>query len=430
MKKPSKSAAVALSSSVALGIAALAMVSAAAMPNAASAADQFKGKKITFYVGTRPGGGYDAYARLVGATFANQLPGTPTIIVKNMPGASGVKAANHVFNKSKKDGTELLFTSSAVAFAPLLDNKKALYKPSEWTWVGNVDQTTATCTVWHTSPVKKFQDLLTHSVNFGASGPAGAASQYARALSAMFGTRIRTIHGYIGTGTVVLAMERGELDGACSLTLSSLKSVFKGPYDAGKIRPILQFAQKSDDLKGVPHLNEFAKNAEDRNVIKLIFDRHRLGRPMIGPGGISQATTKVLRTAFSQTMKDPKFLDTAKRKSLTINPMTGNEVEDWAKDFLASATPKALVSVRKILAVGKIERVKLKSLDAAISGIQKNMVEFKDQNGKSHRVKVSNRQTRILIGGKKVKAKALKVGLSCSLRYFGEGDLAKAIACK
>ena len=133
----------------------LALAGAVGITGTAIAADSFKGKTITIYVGTRPGGGYDAYARLVGATFANHLPGNPSLIVKNMPGASGVKAANHVFNKSRKDGTEFLFTSSAVAFAPLLDNKKALYKPQEWTWVGNVDQTTATCTVWHTSPVKR-----------------------------------------------------------------------------------------------------------------------------------------------------------------------------------------------------------------------------------------------------------------------------------
>ena len=231
-------------------------------------------------------------------------------------------------------------------------------------------------------------------------------------------------------GTVVLAMERGELDGACSMTLSSLKSVFKGPYESGKLRPVIQFARKSDELKGIPHLSEFAKSAEDRDVIKLIFDRHRLGRPMIGPGGISAATTKLLRAAFNESMTDPNFLKIAKRKNLTINPQTGEEVEAWVKNLLASATPTALASVRTILAVGKIEKVKLKSLEASISGIRKNIVELKDKKGQAHRVKVSKRRTRILIGGKKVKAKALKVGLACSLRYFGEGDLAKAIACK
>ncbi len=413
-----------------LGSVTLAAAGTEAAFNGAAAADSFKGRTLSFFVGTRPGGGYDAYARLIAADFANHLPGTPSIVVKNMPGASGLKAANHVFNKSPKDGTELLFIASAVAFAPVLGNKKALFKPQDLTWIGNVDQTTATCTVWHTSPVKNFRDLLTHGVNFGASGPTGAASQYARALAAMFGTRIRTIHGYTGTGTVILAMERGELDGACSLTLSSLKSVFKSQFESGKLRPVIQFALKSDDLKGVPHINEFGKSAEDRDVIKLIFDRHRLGRPMIGPGGIPVATTKVLRAAFNQTMKDPNFVRNAKRKSLTINPTTGEEVEAWVKNLVASATPTALASVQKILAVGKIEKVKLKSLDASISGIRKNILELKDKNGKTHRVKVSKRGTRILIAGKKVKAKALKVGLACSLRYYGEGDLAKAIVCK
>ncbi len=405
----------------------LALVAVAPGAVTASEADFFNGKTFSVVVGYPPGGGYDAYARLLGGHIGRYIPGNPTVVVRNMPGASSIRSANYIFAKAPRDGTVLgLFASSAV-FAPMLGNKGAQFSPDGFTWIGNLDQATGTCSVWTASGVASFQDLLKRSVIFGASGPAGFDSEYPRAVNAILGTRVRVIHGYNGATSVLLAMQRGEVQGGCGFPLGSLKSVRRDDFKAGRLKPVIQFALKSPELAAVAHVTDFAKSEEDRQVFNLIFNRDILGRPVAAPPGLVAGRTATLRAAFSAVINDKDFRQAAERQHLTLDTQDGTAVQAFVREIMAYS-PKVIARAREALAVGKVENVELKSLEGKITKLVKGGVEITDASGRTISVKVSGR-TSVLVGGKKANPKALKAGMACSSRYFGEGDLAKTMAC-
>ena len=333
-------------------------------PAAALAADDefFKGKTITIVSGEPPGGATDAYARLLGAALTRHLAGNPTVIVQSKPGASSMVAANYVYKIAPKDGTTLLMVLSQAIFASVLGVEGAVFNPTELTWIGNLDQATGTCSVRKGSGITSFEDLLKGPAVFGASAPAGVASQYPRSLNALFGTRIRVIHGYGGTGALQLAMQRGEIQGSCAFQLSALKSAFRESYEAGVLVPIIQFARKSPELKGVPHVLDFIRNEQDRPVFNLVYNRDILGRSVAGPPGLPPERVAALRAAFDASVKDPELLAAASRAGLPIIPMNGQQAESFVKDIM-SAPPQAVARARAAL---DCKNLQLKSVAGTI----------------------------------------------------------------
>lgn len=412
-------------------LAAMAMSAVAGLASATAqeAGAYFEGKTFRIIVGYPPGGGYDAYARLMSAHMAKHLPGSPSIVVQNMPGASSIVSANYIAAKAPRDATAVALFASSAAFAPVLGNKAAQYKPGDFTWIGNFERATGTCSVWQPSGVATFQDVLERPVVFGASGPAGFDSEYPRALNAAFGTRIRVIHGYAGATSVALAMQRGEVQGGCGFPLASLLSVRRDDFKSGRLIPIIQFALKSTDLSGVPHVSDLARGDEDRKVFNLIFNRDVLGRPLAAPPGLDAAHTNMLRKAFNAMVADAGFRADAEKRFLIVNAQTGAEVESFVAE-MAGYGPEVVERAKKALAVGTVENVELKSLAGSVVAFAKGTLAIKDSEGRTTKVRVAASGTSLLVAGEKAEPTALKEGMTCTLRYLGEGDLAKTIACK
>jgi tripartite-type tricarboxylate transporter receptor subunit TctC len=396
---------------------------------AQSADDYLKGKTLTVVVGYSPGGGYDRYTRTLAAHIKDHLPGKPTVVVQNMPGASSIRAANYIYTKAPRDGTLIGVFASSATFSPLLGKKASKFQPDGFTWIGNMDQQTGTCSVWHTSGLKTYRDLLKREVIFGASGPNGFDSEYARAVNKLLGTRIRVIHGYNGSSSVMLAVQRGEVMGYCGFTLGSLRSVWRQDFTSGRLVPLMQFAWKSPEIKGVPHVVDLAGSSENKDVFKLIFNRDVIGRPVAGPPKLPVDRTKVLRAAFMATMKDPAFLEDAKRRHMQLHPRSGEQVEKLIREFMA-IPPAAIAKARETLAVGRIEKAKLQTAEAKIAKVSPKRIELTDAKGKTLKLRLHGRRTAVLIGNRKAKAKALKAGMACTVRYLGAGDFAKTLACK
>jgi tripartite-type tricarboxylate transporter receptor subunit TctC len=415
------------------GLTAAALIGAVTLAsgaNAQAAADFYKGKRVSIYVGNHPGGGYDAYTRLLGRNIGRHIPGKPGTVVRNMPGAAGIRLANYLYNSAKKDGTEIGVFASSSAFAPLFGVKKAKFKIEKFTWIGNIDQTTGTCTAWHTSGFKTFDDLLKRPAIFGATGPTGVNSEHPRGFNALIGASVKVIHGYPGSTGVLLAMKRGEVQGGCGFALSSLKARRRREWKSGKLVILVQTGfKKHPELAGIPHIYDYVKTDEDKKVLDLIYGRHILGRPLAAPPKIPADRTKALRAAFMATMKDPEFLKGAKTQHLPVQPWDGEQVHKIINQFL-NYPPAVVKKARAAMEIGKVVKVKLKRLTATITKVSKKKIKVKDSAGKSYTFKVSGRRSKISIGGKKAKKKALTVGMNCSFRHFGDGDIAKSIKCK
>ncbi len=397
----------------------------------AHAADEnyLRGKTFTVVVGYAAGGGFDRYTRTLAAHLRDHLPGRPTVVVQNMPGASSIRAANYLYSKAPRDGTVIGMISASATFSPLLGKKASKFKPDGFTWIGNMDQATGTCSVWHTSGLKSFSDLLKRDVIFGASGPNGLDSEYPRAVNKLLGTRIRVIHGYNGSSSVTLAIQRGEVMGYCGYLLGSLKSVYRQDYSAGRLKPLIQFSKRSAELKDVPHVDDLAGAADNKEVFKLIFSRDVLGRPVAGPPALPAERTRILRAAFMAAMKDKGLREEAARRHMKMDPAPGEEVEAFVRDFM-KISPDAIAKAREALVIGKVENAQLKTLEAAIAKVSPKRISLKDSKGAVTELKVHGRRTAVLIGNKKAKLSALKPGMTCTARYLGAGDLAKTLACK
>ena len=223
--------------------------------------------------------------------------------------------------------------------------------------------------------------------------------------------------------------DAGGFQGGCGFALSSLKARRRQEWKSGKLVVLVQTAvKKHPDLKGVPHLYDYVKTDEDRKVLDLIYGRHILGRPIAAPPNIPEAQKQALRTAFMATMKDKEFLKETKRQHLPIEPWNGEEVEKILAKFLNY--PKSVVArARQAMAMGKVAKVKLKRIKAKLTKVSKKRISVQDKNGKKFTFKLSGRRTKITVGGKKAKRKALKVGMSCDFRYYANKDLTKKITC-
>lgn len=396
----------------------------------ADVGDFYKGKTIVATIGYPPGGGYDAYMRSLSRHYGKHVPGNPTVVPRNMPGAGSLVAANYIYNTAPKDGTNIGIFASSTLFSVKLGEKQGKFDIAKFTWIGNMDQTVGTCVIHANSKAKSFKDLYTQEIVFGASGPAAVNSSHARGFNALFGTRIKIINGYPGSTQVLLAMSRGEVDGGCGFALSSLKTTRRQDWESGQIKPIIQTGfEKSDELKDVPHIYDFAKKEDDKKVMHVIYGTHILGRPVSAPPDLPADRAKALRAAFDATMKDKDFLGEAAKQDMPIQPWSGEQTEKVIAQF--AAYPDAVYArAMKILDAGEVTNVRLKTVSGNVTNIAKTTVSVTDATGKSVKLKVHPKQTEFTIGGKEAKTADLKVGMQCNFEYFGENDLAPEAHCK
>jgi tripartite-type tricarboxylate transporter receptor subunit TctC len=292
-------------------------------------------------VSSDTGGGYDAYARTFATYLRKHIPGEPTIIVQNMPGAGGMAAANWTFNVAPKDGTVLLLHQRGIPFHPYLGEKSAMFVPTDFNWIGSFNSETGITAMWHTAKVKKFEDVFTETAVLGGSGP-NDSETYPFLMNNTIGTKFRIVSGYKSNTETLLAIERGEVEGL-SGSWSSMKANRPNWVKDKQVRPLVQIAKvKQPDLPNVPLIMEFVKTDEDRIMWTVALSMAQAGRPVAAPPGIPADLLKILRKAFDDTMKDPVFVADMERTGRDVSPETGESMEKLLAEV--AAFPPAILS--------------------------------------------------------------------------------------
>lgn len=322
-------------------VAAAAVVLAVPLAGDAHAADFYAGKQIRMVISSGAGGGYDAYARALAQFMTQHIPGNPTFVNQNMPGASGMAAINWGYKVAPKDGTVIIATYNALLLEPLFGSSPTEYDSTKYEWIGSIGRQQNICMVWHTSPVKTIAQAKEREINVAATGATGNSATLPGMVNAMVGTKFKTIMGY-STSEARLAVERGEAEGICGLSLSTLKASNPDWVKNNKMTVLLQTGAKAQaELPNVPLLENLVTRDDDRQVLRLLSIPEDAGRPFMMPPGTPKELVAIIRRAFDATMADKTFLAEADKRLLEVDPLTGEEVEKLIRD--GYATPKPLI---------------------------------------------------------------------------------------
>jgi tripartite-type tricarboxylate transporter receptor subunit TctC len=314
----------------------------AALAQGQPAADDFyRGRQLDMVIGYSPGGTYDLYARLVARFLGNYIPGNPTIVPRNMPGAGSRAAVRWVYTVGPKDGTVLATADQSLAVEQAMGDQTLGFDTTKLTYIGNVNVDNNTVTTWHTSGVKTVEDAKKRVVVMGATG-GSTSSQYPKAMNALLGTKFKIIIGYPGGNEINLAMERGEVDGRGSNAWEAWKSTRPDWIKDKKINILVQIGlSKAPDLPDVPLLMDLAANDQDRALLKLLSASSTIGRPIFTSPDVPAQRVKLLRDSFDAMVKDPAFLAEAAKANLSINPLAGAELQKIVAEIVATPKPVA-----------------------------------------------------------------------------------------
>lgn len=312
---------------------------------AQSVADFYKGKTIELLIGYSPGGGYDTYARTIARHMSKHIPGNPTIVPKNQPGAGSLKLTNFLFNVAPKDGTTFGTIGRGIPMEPLLGGEGTQFDAKEFNWIGSANDEVSICVAWHTTGIEKFEDLYEKELVVGGTGSGADTDTFPMLIKNVLGAKIKLISGYPGGSDILLAMERGEVGGRCGWSWSSVKSRRMDWIREGKVNILLQMSlAKHPDIPEVPLVMDLAETREQKQIFRLMFARQRMGRPYVAPPGVPEERVAALRKAFMDTMKDPEFLAEAKKAKLEITPVSGEEIQTLI-DELYEDTPQEIVEM-------------------------------------------------------------------------------------
>src|SRR5262245_29270418 len=303
----------------------------------------YKDKRVRMLVGYGIGTGNDLYLRLLARHIGKYIPGKPTMVPENMPGAGGIVMFNHLNNVAPRDGTVLAHPSRSLVTEPLYGNAQARYDAQKFGWLGSMNRDVATCIAWGKSGVRTIEDAKRREVAVGSTGASAESNYFPKLLNAVLGTRFKTVLGYPDSGAVGIAMERGELDGYCSFTWAAIKSARPNWLEHKQINVILQLSMnKHPELPDVPLVADLASDDATRQILTLAFGAQKMGRPVATTPGVPAERLQALRRAFDAAMKDPAFLEDAKRSGLEVEgPITGEEVDEVLGAIYA--TPKPIV---------------------------------------------------------------------------------------
>jgi tripartite-type tricarboxylate transporter receptor subunit TctC len=325
----------------------------------------FQGKTVTLYAALGVGGGGDTMARTLIPYFQKNLPGEPTIVVRNMPGGGGIQGVQYLYNVAPHDGTAFGLTPGGPIKEPLMGNSgKATYDLRKFHWIGSLGAEDSVCAVWHTSPIKSLQDARTTEVRLAATGTASNSALVPLLVNDLAGTRLKPISGYDG-GTSLLAVERGEMDGRC-MSIASLRATRPNWLSEHLVRFLFVTSDSDDpDLKGVPAISAQLKTDADRQALKFFEMPDEIQDPFMLPPGVPAATVAAFRKAFDATVRNPAYLDDATRHKQSIVPHSGEQVQ---------ATIQAMYDTPRDV----VERVKrATSLDVAKGKAKKGAGEKK-----------------------------------------------------
>jgi tripartite-type tricarboxylate transporter receptor subunit TctC len=326
---------------------ALAGVAMAAAP--AAAADFYAGKTIEIDVGSPPGGGYNAYARSVSRYIGNHIPGHPTVIVKNMPGAGGRKVTAWTYNAAPKDGSAITASQPGSLAEPILGNPQSVkYDPRKFGYIGSTEAWVSVCAARKDAAAKTFKEAFEKQILVGGDVRGSSLHDTPTVLKNVLGVKFKIIKGYPGSRDVVNAIERNEVQGICGYAWTSLQSQAGFLLKENKINILVQTALDPDPelaKMGVPMVWDFVKTKEQHDILELIFAQQSFGRPYFVPPGVPKERLAILRTAFDETMKDPAFIAELTKQHLGLSPKTGVQVQQMIEKMFN--TPKDIQAKAK-----------------------------------------------------------------------------------
>jgi tripartite-type tricarboxylate transporter receptor subunit TctC len=339
--------------SIGMGVVLVAGLSAALAPAPVAKADDFfRSREITIMVGSDPGGGYDGYARLFARFMPRYIAGTPVMVVRNMPGAGGIRSANFIYNVAPKDGTTIGILDRGIPTAPLLygEASKAQFDGTRFAWIGSAMRESGMGVVSSRSPAHSIEEAKHVDVMLGSNGAESDPAMYPRLLNALIGTRFKIINGYKGQPEMFNAVEKDELHGL-------FMSGWSGPgrdhvlkwVGEGKALLLVQMSLKRDPAipDNVPMVMDLLGSEDDRRIIEMVLARLELGRPFVGPPDTLSDRVETLRAAFRKATEDPELLADARRQKYVINPIYGADAEELIARLYATS-PEALERMRRI----------------------------------------------------------------------------------
>jgi tripartite-type tricarboxylate transporter receptor subunit TctC len=326
---------------------AVAVLMSLARPASADPVEDFyRGKRLTFYAGSSPGGGTDIYGRIFAKYIGNHLPGHPQVAVVNTPGANGLVLANQLAHSLPKDGTALGTFDRAVAMHGIWGNPAAHFAATDLNWIGSANIDTSTCVTWHASGIDTLDKFMTQEIVLGST-----AVYHANLLDSLFGAKLRQVRGYPGGNDVILALERGEVQGRCNWSWSSIISTRPDWVKTKKINILLQFAEERlPELPDVPLVTDLVKTEHQRQVLDLALSLQTMARPFAAPPGVPVERVAALRQAFMQTAADPAFLAEAKAEQLDISAVSGARIQEMLARI--AMTPKEAIRELRDAALG------------------------------------------------------------------------------
>lgn len=303
--------------------------------------------QLTILVGSPTGGSYDLYARVIARHIGRHLPGQPTVVVQNLPGGGGYAAANQLANTAPKDGSVIATFSRAVPMQPLIDKTGVHFDARQLEWIGSPSDEIALALSWHTSPIKSFDDLKKSGMTVATTGPGTDTNVFARVVANVLGIKLKLVSGYRGAADMLLAVERGEVDGAIGISWASLWPHKKDWVENKQVNFLIQLTLQGshERLHGVPRIIDVVSRQEDRDLLDVIFARQTMAYPYAAAPGVPAERLAALRSAFATTLADPEFLADTQKSGMSIKPVSAEQMAAIVRRVYAS-TPAMIERVK------------------------------------------------------------------------------------
>jgi tripartite-type tricarboxylate transporter receptor subunit TctC len=312
-------------------------------------ADFYRGKQVSILVGFTPGGSSSLYAQALARHMGRYLPGSPSFIVQHVPGAGGLLLANNVANTVPRDGLAFAITGRTAAIEPLLGNKNAKFDGRQFNWIGTANVEYTTCSLWHTAKAKTLQEAMRIETVVGGSGADATEVIFPKAANKLTGTKFKVVLGYHGSTEILLAMERGEVEGFCGIGWTFLKLRKADWLRDRKINILYQMSlEKHPELPDVPAIIDHARTPDDRKVFEFLFAPQEMGRPFFAPPAVPAERVKALRDAFARTFQDPAFLAEAEKMGVEVQHVGGEQIQALVERIYAS--PPEVIARAKAVA--------------------------------------------------------------------------------
>ncbi len=333
--------------------AAAAAIVCSALPASAQTVEQFyRGRQIELVIGYPPAGSNDFYARLLARHIGRHIPGNPTVVPQNKPGAGSFVALGHVYNVAPKDGSVIGIGAPTAPLDEKLGSPGVRFKAAEFNWIGRINSLINIVFLWHTAAVKSVADALVTESKLSGTGVGSTVSIYPTVMNNVLGTKFKLVMGYKGSSEAQLAVERGEVDGH-STSWTAVKVGHPDWRPEKKINIVVQFAlKKHPELSDVPTVVELARNDEERAILRAVMNATEIGTAFFTTPGAPADRVAALRRAFDATVKDPEFLAEAARTQLTIGPLPGEELQSLVGE-VTSLSPEMLEKVKAAYAMPK-----------------------------------------------------------------------------